>query len=168
MCVHHLHKLVVELLKCRITVFLMHFFYTVCHVFVNDFRMFSRKVVCLHHHHVCMCVCLLSQCVIKLSLLEAIQPVGPCGGGHAAVWVQQDSEAAHNQHAEEDEEEDDEGECGLLLQGHAGHRTRCLQGGGERLGLHQPGDLQRLVPQQTLTHPHAPHILHTDLIFVSQ
>lgn len=114
-------------------------------------------------------MCLLSQCVIKLALLEAVQTICPCGGGHAAVRVQQDAEAAHDQHAKEDKEEDDEGKGGLLLQGHAGarHRTPRLEGGGERLGLHQPGDLQRLVPQQTLAHPHTqgPHILHMDLIY---
>ncbi len=109
-----------------------------------------------------MCVSL-RQRVIKLALLQAVQTVGPGGGGHAAVGVQQDAEAAHNQHAEDGEEEDDEGKGGLLLQGHAGarHMTLRLEGGGERLGLHQPGYLQQLVPQQTLVHP---HILHMDLI----
>ncbi len=103
----------------------------------------------------------LRQRVIKLALLQAVQTVGPGGGGHAVVGVQQDAEAAHNQHAEDGEEEDDKG--GLLLQGHAGarHRTPRLEGGGEWLGLHQPGYLQQLVPQQTLVHP---HILHMDLI----
>lgn len=116
---------------------------------------------------VCVCVCLLCQCVIKLALLEAIQTICPRGGGHAAVRVQQDAEAAYNQHAEEDKEEDDKGKGGLLLQCHARHRIPHLEGDSERLGLHQPGDLQWLVPQQMVTHPHTqgPHILHMDLIY---
>lgn len=59
--------------------------------------------------HVCSTVCLhvcefcieLGQGVVKLALLQTVQAVGPRGGGHAPVRVQQDPEASYD----EDEEE---------------------------------------------------------------
>lgn len=40
----------------------------------------------------------LRQRVVKLTLLQTVQTVGSCGGGHDAVQVQHNAEAAHDQH----------------------------------------------------------------------
>lgn len=42
--------------------------------------------------------CPLHQGVVKLAPLQPLLVVSPGGGGHAAVGVQQDAEAAHHQH----------------------------------------------------------------------
>lgn len=55
--------------------------------------------------------------VIKRVLLGVVCPVG---WGHAAVRVQQDSEAAHDEQRQEDEEQQHEDEGRLLLQRQVG------------------------------------------------
>lgn len=66
--------------------------------------------------------------------------VCPCGTRHAAVRIQQDSEAAHDQQPQKDEEEEDEDEGSLLLQ--------CE----ERDGLGGPRRRQRAAVEM-LRHP---------------
>lgn len=51
--------------------------------------------------------------VIECVLLGVVRPVGR---RHAAVGVQQDAEAAHDEQRQEDEEQEHEDECRLLLQ----------------------------------------------------
>ena len=54
----------------------------------------------------------LDNAVVKRVLLRVVCPVG---GGHAAVWVQQDAEAAHDEQGQGDEEEEDEDKGSLPL-----------------------------------------------------
>lgn len=56
--------------------------------------------------------------------------VGPGGRRHAAVRIQQDPEAAHDQEAQEDEEDEEEDKGRPLLQGEEGG-GRGGGGGGE-------------------------------------
>lgn len=55
--------------------------------------------------------------VIERVLLGVVRPVGR---GHAAVRVQQDAEAAHDEQGQEDEEQQHKDEGGLLLQRQVG------------------------------------------------
>lgn len=57
--------------------------------------------------------------------------IGPGGGGHAPVGVQEDPEATDDQHRQEDEEEEDEEEGRLLLQGEGGVGPEGAGQGGQ-------------------------------------
>lgn len=49
----------------------------------------------------------LGQSVVELALLKTIQTICPGGRWHAPVWVQQDTEASHDEDEKENEEEND-------------------------------------------------------------
>lgn len=57
----------------------------------------------------------LNQRVVKLAPLQPLLVVGPGRGGHAAVGVQEDAEAAHQEEDEEEQQEAYEGQGRLLL-----------------------------------------------------
>lgn len=79
--------------------------------------------------------CLSGNPVVEGVLLHVVRPGG---GRHAAVRVQKDPEAAHDQQAQEDEEDEDEDEGRALLQSQevGGRRRRRRRevglGGGKR------------------------------------
>lgn len=79
--------------------------------------------------------------VIKRVLLGV---VGPVGWGHAAVGVQQDAEAAHDQQGQEDEEQQHKDEGGLLLQCQVGRHVMAATWRGQRAAeeaLGHPGHI---------------------------
>ena len=63
-----------------------------------------------------VCVPVLSEGVLKRPLLQPLDAVGPVGGGHAAVGVQQDPETSDDQQPQEHQEHPHEGKRRLLLQ----------------------------------------------------
>lgn len=79
--------------------------------------------------------------VIERVLLGVISPVG---WGHAAVWVQQDAEAAHDEQGQEDEQQQHKDEGGLLLQRQVGRHVMAAtwrgQGAAEE-ALSHPGHI---------------------------
>lgn len=76
----------------------------------------------------CLSRCLSGNPVVKGVLLHV---VGPGGGRHAAVRVQQDPETANDEQAQEDEEDEDEDEGCPLFQREEGGRGQGGRGGRE-------------------------------------
>ncbi|KAA8591914.1 hypothetical protein FQN60_017288, partial [Etheostoma spectabile] len=84
--------------------------------------------------------------VIERVLLGVVCPVGR---GHAAVGVQQDAEAAHDEQGQEDEEQQHKDEGGLLLQRQA-KRLLYANGLSAPGGRDSPQRGQRVTVQSTL------------------
>lgn len=76
---------------------------------------------------------LLGQGVLERPFLQPLDAVGPVGGGHAAVRVQQDPEAADYQQPQEDQQHPHEGKRRLLLQSQSVRHRLVPVHGSERV-----------------------------------
>lgn len=91
--------------------------------------------------------CPLNQSIIKLAPLEALLVIGPRGRRHAAIRVQQDPEAAHQQENQKQHQETHECERRPLLR--VPTKRRAAGGPGER----RPRGQQLVVQRGHIAHP---------------